>query len=322
MQSKNTKKGIMFGVIGTFLIGLQPIFANSRPMILDPYFFAATTTMVQAIVFIPFVMLERNRLKALRIRMINNNENIEIVNSQINGWKNKKLVLLFVGFIFGVGNILFYAGYELSGAINGSLAQKSTVLFGLIYGYIFLKDRITKVQILFSCLLLIGLILAVTHGSFNLLEFNIGVLIILILTAIWMFGHTITKKSIFISSSSTPTQLVFIRNWISGLILFSTYFLFFPIENFHLFSDPVNLFSICSMGIVYSAGLWCWYKTLSYVDVSVATILTSPTPIATAFFATIILNETFTLYHLLGMIIVIGSIIMIVREEKEVVEVR
>ncbi|MEJ2296293.1 MAG: EamA family transporter, partial [Candidatus Lokiarchaeota archaeon] len=64
-------------------------------------------------------------------------------------------------------------------------------------------------------------------------------------------------------------------------------------------------------------GLFCWYKTLSYLDVSKATIILSPTPIVTAIFASFILGEVFTIFHLIGTILVIISIYAIVRQKQK-----
>jgi drug/metabolite transporter (DMT)-like permease len=69
------------------------------------------------------------------------------------------------------------------------------------------------------------------------------------------------------------------------------------------------------MGGTYGIGLYFWYNTLNYLDVGKASILVSPTPIVTAVFATLFLGEVFTLFHFIGMIIVITSIIIIMREK-------
>jgi drug/metabolite transporter (DMT)-like permease len=240
---------------------------------------------------------------------------IEEMDSFLNGYKKNKLLLIFVGSAFGFGMILFFIGYQLAGAINGSLAQKATVFFSLLFGWLILHEKITKKQILFSGILFLGLILAVTQGSFNILEINVGVLILLLLSGIWMFTHSLTKP-ILDKNEATPIQMVFIRNAVGGVILISTYFVFFPIENIKLLLDLVNIFWFCAMGTVYSIGLFCWYKTLAYLDVNKASLLYSPTLIITAIFSTILLREIFTILHLIGTIIIILSIIMIVREKK------
>ncbi|TKJ23498.1 MAG: hypothetical protein CEE42_12065 [Promethearchaeota archaeon Loki_b31] len=314
-MNNNLKKGLIFGVIGNFFVGFQPIIANSRPAALDAHIFAVMTCLVEAVIFLPLILIEKKVNLAK-----NNNASTNHSNSMIKNWRKNIWLFLFIGIIFGLNQLLFFIGYELAGAINGSLTQKTTVFFSLIFGFLILKERITKVQIIFSTILFFGLILAISQGSFNLLTFSVdilsGVLIMLFITCLWMFGHSITKP-VFARNEATPTQMVFIRNILSGIFLFSTYFLFFPFENISLLFVPTNQFYYISMGAIYGAGLYCWYKTLSYLDVSKATILFSPTPIITAIFATLFLGELFTIFHLIGLVIIIVSIVIIVRQKEE-----
>ena len=313
-MNKNLKKGLLFGVIGNIFVGFQPIIANSRPVALDAHIFAALTCLIEAIIFLPLIIIEK-KVNLAKINKISTNHS----NSMMKNWRKNIWLFLFIGIIFGLNQLLFFVGYELAGAINGSLTQKTTVFFGLIFGFLILKERITKVQVLFSTILFFGLVLAITQGSFNLLTFSLdilsGVLIMLLITCLWMFGHSITKP-VFARNEATPTQMVFIRNFLSGIILFSTYFLFFPLTNISLLFVPINQFYYISMGAVYGVGLYCWYKTLSYLDVSKATILFSLTPIITAIFATLFLGELFTPFHFIGSVIVILSIVIIVKQKK------
>ena len=70
------------------------------------------------------------------------------------------------------------------------------------------------------------------------------------------------------------------------------------------------------MGLDYSVSLFLWYKTLSYIQIGKAGVINSVTPIITALFAWIILGDVFTIFHVIGMVIIIISIYMIVREKK------
>ncbi len=312
LPNENLKKGLFYAIAMVILVGLQPIIANSRPAELDSYIFAAMTCIIESIIFFPIIMIERRNLKISKIE--DPKKTIEI-ESLLNGWKKHKLFLVYLGINFGIAQILFFLSYQLAGAINGSLAQKTTVIFSLLFGYIINKEPIKKSQVIFSFILLFGVTLAITQGLFNLLEFNLGVILMLITVAIWMLGHAITKK-VFDKNEATPIQLVFSRNALSGIILFSTYFLLFPLENFNLLFNPINIFYFLAMGTIYGVGLFCWYKVLTCLDVSKASVLGSPTPIVTAFFA-IFLGEIFNLFHLIGLFIIIISIYFIVREKKE-----
>lgn len=313
-MSNNLKKGLIFGVIGTILIGLQPIIAISAKSI-DSHAFAAMTCLIEALLFLPIMFLE-NQLKDKKAnsdKVFNSNRSFLI------NWKKNFWLLLFLGVIFSVNQLLFFVGYRLAGAINGSLTQKTSVFFGLLFGFFLLKERISKIQVVLSIILFFGLVIAITQGSLDFLVLNvdilIGVLLVLLITALWMFGHTLTKQ-LFSRKEFTPAQMVFIRNLLSGFILILT-FIIFSSNNFSVFFNPLNWFYFILMGCVYGLGLFFWYKTLSYLDVSNATIVLSPTPIVTAIFATLLLADHFTIFHFVGSVIVILSIVIIVKQKKE-----
>ncbi|MFX0186382.1 MAG: DMT family transporter [Candidatus Hodarchaeota archaeon] len=311
MSNKNQVKGIIFALIALLLVSLQPIVAIARPKIIDFYIFAAMTCLIQAIIFLPLVAIERKKIKSsIQIEQIDSPD-LELF---LNGWKKNKKFLIYLGINFAIAQILFFVAYQLAGAINGSLAQQTTIVFALLFGYLVNREKISKIQIFFVLILFFGLILAITQGSFNLLEFNIGVLIMFGTTALWMLAHTLTKP-ILDRNELTPIQVVFIRNALSGLILISTYFIFFPIENINMLFEPINLFFFICMGILYGFDVLFWYKSLNKIEVSKATVLVSPMPLLTAVFAFLILGELLTIFHLIGAIIIIFSIFIIVREK-------
>ena len=152
------KKGLIFGVFGILLIGFQPIVANSAKFI-DSHAFAAMTCLIEAILFFPFMFLEA-RMNQNREDGINE---LVINKSILKSLKKNFWLLIFIGIIFSVNQLLFFVGYRLAGAINGSLTQKTSVFFGLLYGFLLLKEKISKVQIVFSIVLFFGLVIAITQ---------------------------------------------------------------------------------------------------------------------------------------------------------------
>ncbi|MBA7544934.1 hypothetical protein ES705_37296 [subsurface metagenome] len=313
MENYNLKKGLICGTIGVLGISLQPIIANSRPSVIDPYIFAAVTALIMATIFFPLFLFERHKLKSSID--VNSDEKIY---SLLNGWKKKNNLkfLAIIGITFSIVPVLLFLSFDLAGAINSSLTLKSEVFFALIFGYIFLKEKsISKVQLLFCATLFFGVYVAITQGSFNLLEFNIGVLFLLLDVTLFTLVHTFTKAR-FDRNELSPIQVVFIRSLLSGIILFSTYFIFFPLDRINIVFNPNYFIYYLLMGLDYSVSLFLWYKTLSYIQIGKAGVLNSITPIITAFFAWIILGDLFTIFHLIGMVIIIISIYMIVREKK------
>jgi len=316
VANQNFKKGLLFGTVAIFTIGLQPVIATSRPEIIDPYLFAAITALIEALIFLPLYTLERRKLKN-RIE-VETDENQQIKSrSLLNGWKeaNNIKLLLLIGLTFSIVPILNYIGFEIAGPINSSLIFKSEIIFALIFGFLFLKEKISLVQILFCFLLFLGVIISVTEASFNLLEINTGVIILLISVSIFTLVHTVTKSG-FDRNELFPTQVVFIRNIFSGILLFSTYFLFFPLENILIVIDPQYFIFFLLMGVDYGVSLFLWYKSLTYIDIGKASVILSLTPIVTAFFSSIFLGDKLTVFHLIGTFIIIFSIAIIVRQKQ------
>ena len=154
MGTENLKKGLLFGIIAIFTIGLQPVIANSRPKIIDPYLFAVITSLIEALIFLPVYILERRKLK-VSIE-IETDEKLQLMNkSLLNGWKkvNSIKLVLIIGLTFSIVPVLNYIGFELAGAINSSLIFKSEIIFALIFGYLLLKEKVSKLQVLFCFLL-------------------------------------------------------------------------------------------------------------------------------------------------------------------------
>ena len=304
-MENNIKKGLIFGIIGVFLIGLQPVIANSRPSIIDPYIFAAFTALVEATIFLPLYILERKKLNSIREKIP---ENIGNIDSLLNGWKERANIklLLIIGLTFTIVPILLYIGYELAGAINSAITLKSEIIFAL---------KFTKIQLIFCFLLFFGLIITITQGFSNLLELNIGILILLLSVALFTFIHTLTKVKLD-RNELFPTQIIFIRNLLSGIIILSIYLIFFPLEDLHIILNPKNFIFILLMGFDYGFSLFFWYKTLTYIQIGTATIINSLTPFTTVLFSFIILGDVITIFHLIGTFIMIFSIIMIVREKE------
>lgn len=318
MAPENLKKGLIFGICAAFVVGLQPVIANARPSEIDFYIFAAMTNLVEFLIFFPLFLLERRHLKKDLARNITMEER-DICDSKLHGWKKNIKIIILIGLIFTAVPVFNFFGLEYAGAINGSLVLKTRILFSLLFGYLILHEKVTPLQIVFSFVLFFGVTLAITQGEFFILEFNIGVIILLINVIISPFGHNLTKSRLN-RNEVTPYLVIIVRNLCSIIILFSTYFLIFPLENIGIFLNPINYFWFILMGCTYGFGLLLWYRTMSYLDMSKAMTLLSFTTIVTAIFATIFLDEVFTLFHLTGTFIMIISTIIIVKPKKPDVE--
>ncbi|MHA1457044.1 MAG: EamA family transporter, partial [Promethearchaeota archaeon] len=162
-MNREYKRGLIYGILGNIFVGFQPIIANSRPSSLDAHIFAAMTCIIEMLIFLPLVLMEI--YKPFNKKQDENSKREKLIIT-LKNWKKNIWLLIFIGFIFGINQLLFFIGYSLAGAINGSLTQKTTVFFGLIFGFLILKEKISRKQVIFSITLFLGLIIAITQGSF------------------------------------------------------------------------------------------------------------------------------------------------------------
>jgi hypothetical protein len=81
MDNYNFKKGLLYSVIGAILIGLQPVIANSRPVSIDAYIFAAVTALFEAIIFLPIYLIERKKYNSL---LKNSQQNVKPIPIMMN----------------------------------------------------------------------------------------------------------------------------------------------------------------------------------------------------------------------------------------------
>ncbi|MGV9171296.1 MAG: DMT family transporter [Promethearchaeia archaeon] len=319
MEQKNLWKGIAYAALSLLFVSFQPIIANARPKELDPFLFAATTCLIETLLFFPMLIIETKVIASRIKKQRNKNPKQEKLFHPLKKLGEHKLFLFYIGLNFGIAQVLYFIAYGLAGSINGSLAQQTTIIFGLLFSFLILKEKPTKVQIFFSFILLLGLVLAVTKGRFNVIDLNFGVIFMLFVTCLWMLAHSLSRK-VFSRNEITPIQLAFIRNMISGLFLIILYVFFFPIQNITLLLKPINLIFMILMGLAYGIDVFFWYLSLKYIEVNKATVIASPMPILTAFLAFTILGEKFTIYHLMGAIIIIFSILIIVNQKQEVIK--
>jgi len=317
MVDKNTKFGIFFAILANITGGIQPVIANMRPSLIDSYLFAGMTALIQMLLFIPIYFFE-NLYRKRKVQTKNNLSDLNVSNKFKLYFGNSKWYLfVIIGLMFSFVMFLYYSGLRYAGSINGTLALKSTAFFGLLFGALLLKERVSKLQIIFSIFLFFGLVIAVTQGNFNLLELNLGVLMILLCAAIWMFGHS-SSRPYLRNGITFSSELVLWRNIFTSIILIISYVLIFGIEKFiFLVSIPEHIYSYFVGGLIYGLNVFFWYQIIKYLKISIGTILITPQVIVTAFFGSIFLNEPFTIYHVIGLIIIISSIIVINYDSKK-----
>ena len=96
------------------------------------------------------------------------------------------------------------------------------------------------------------------------------------------------------------------------------YFLFNPIEKIQTIFIPENLVNIILISGTYAIGHYCWYNSMKNIDLALSSSIQALQPIITSVLAFFILQEQFTVYHLIGLIVITSSILIIFYDKNKV----
>ncbi len=301
-KSPKFKFGVLMAVITLFAIASQPIISGKRPAILDPVIFALATNLFENLIILPF---------AIKDTIYNRKSNPYFIKETIRKywWR-----FLIIGSVFAVSLIMFFYGFDISGAISGSIVMKSDIIFTLIIGWIFLREKASVLQIIFTGIILLILVYTFTSGTFQIDQINIGTVILFIMPLLWTIGNSVAKP-LLKDGIITPSQIIYIRTLISTILLCIFYFLIFPMSNIMLFVNWKNLLFMFLIGFSYTLGHIGWYTSIKHIDLAISSAITAPQPIVTSIFAWLILSEPIEIYHYIGLAVIFVSILIILMDK-------
>lgn len=275
-------EGTFLAFLGMFLYGIEPVVIKANPT--NPMSFAAFSAIIASLILWPIVF-------------------------STSSWKEARESPQYIpkAALVGVfGTALAYIAYsygaQLSTAINASLITRAEVLFSFVLSYIILREKITKNQILWSVLILLGLTLVITQGK--VIVPRKGDLLLLLVPLFWQSGHVIAKRLPY-----NPFLIAAFRNTFGGILLL-------------LLALPQGLefskFAIAE-ALILSLGQVVWYLSIKRINLSKATAIITPAP-AVAIGVAIVLGETFTSYHMVGFILITVGTLMVSRIKSELKE--
>lgn len=300
----NGTKGILFASLTLVVTALQPVLAKARPPVLDSIFFSFTTMLFELVFFLPLLLKERLAAKPER----------DAAGTIPRPRARRTGRLLVIAACFALALPLFFLGFDLTDATTGSIMLKSSVLFSLAYGYRFIQERVTPRQVVFSIVMIAGLVLALAGGTTTLV-INLGALLLVFVPFLWTIGHGLTRP-LLRDGEITGTTMIVIRNAFGAATTLAIYIAIFPASNLAWLLVPEHVSASALMAASYAAGHFGWYKAITYMDLNKATIIVAPTPIITSLFEYIVLGTIVTWFDVAGMIIVTGSILVIFHDKR------
>ncbi len=219
------------------------------------------------------------------------------------------LVAIAVGLLnSGLAPFLWFTGLSMTTAVNASLISSIDVIFAVLFGYLFLSERIRGMQIAGAGIVLIGVIM-MHVGPRASFHFAVGDIFILFAVITFASGTTLFKKYL---TGEHPEVALFIRN-LSGIacIVFVCFFARFSI--FSNISDaPFSIFLPLIAFAFFSRflNLSFLYGALDRLPATTVALVLNASPLSGLFFAAVLLGETISSAQAVAALFIIFGLIV------------
>ncbi|MGD9276055.1 MAG: DMT family transporter [Candidatus Pacearchaeota archaeon] len=305
MKKRGISKKEIFGtllVLMTAIISGFSIIANKFFVAsIDPLLFTALRSFFIGIIFfgISLYFYKKNNFKKLNKTP----------------WKN----LLLIGIIGGgFAFWLFFSGLKLTLGSRAAFLHKTLPIYACILGFIFLKEKITKKQLIAISIMLSGLLaMQLTKLS---LDIRIGDFLVLGATILWAVENVISKK--VMNKNESNWIVTFSRMFFGSLILFAIIFLTQKTNLIFSLTKPQLIYILFS-GIFLFLYVLTWYWGLKYINLSKASTILLLAPVVSLIFGVLWLKESVSILQLIGSILILfgAYIIVTIKSEKRIKEI-
>jgi len=293
-MNRNLRTGVGLSFVSLLLLGLMPIISNSRPMEIGALNFTLYLSIWQLIFAAPVFLIEYK------------SSDRGIFKADISSSLKKKsgVIMLTTGAMFGLSTFLYVLSLEKAGTVSASVAIQSYPLFVILWETLFLKKKKNRAELFFTFLLLVSLYYLGTNGTWLIDGLSYWFLFALSVPLIWSVAHLLIKD-VLDNTPITPTQVTLFRVFTSAIMICTIAVISNGLNPvMKLMSDFRFQLFAAAMGFVYYLELINWFYAVKYVDVSVASSITTPWPAVTLILAVTFLHESIELYQVIALIIV------------------
>jgi drug/metabolite transporter (DMT)-like permease len=207
-------------------------------------------------------------------------------------------------------NSFTYISLQTTLVINASLMTSITPLLIIGFSWLIFKTKTNLFQFLGIFLSLLGVFNIVLKGNINNLYnlyFTPGDLWMFIAVFSWGLYSVLLKKiDVRLSQLATLEVMIFI-----GLIFIFPFYVIESLNNSFFPNNNADLYMIFYVAIF--AGIisfFCWNKGVSLIGASRASLFLHLIPIFSSVWAIFLLNENFSLFHIIGAIFIIIGIFL------------
>ncbi|MFC0562552.1 DMT family transporter [Halalkalibacter alkalisediminis] len=237
----------------------------------------------------------------------------------IPAFSKKDIGILFLQALSGVFlfSIFMLYGLKYTTAMEGGIITSTLPAVVAVIAFIMLKEKLTRFTII-GILLAVGGTLAINiSGAFSDIERGAAPILgnLLIIGAVIgealfiIFGKSISKR---VSPLAISTMVS-----VFGVILF------LPLAVYEATSFPLTEVSLKDWGLIFYFGVVVtvlafvlMYQGIEKVPASTAGVLTGVLPISAVLLSSLILKESLSSFHVIGMVLVLAAIYLISVDSK------
>ncbi|MEK4230718.1 DMT family transporter [Solibacillus sp. FSL H8-0538] len=208
-------------------------------------------------------------------------------------------------------NTLVYIGVHYTTSINASLMNSSTPIIIYILSFIFLKEHLTKFQLLGTGLSLLGVLFIISGGSIESIvafTFNKGDLVVLMAVFCWSVYSLLIKQF----AGRLPGYSTFLVTIAIGAIMlvpFTVYELLKTTTTIYWSFSTIS--AILYVGIIASiVAFLSWNSGVVSLGANKASIYLNFIPLFASIFAVIFLGEDVLPAQIIGGLAIVGGVLL------------
>lgn len=215
----------------------------------------------------------------------------------------KELVLIILaGALLGINWILLFESYRYTSLATATLCYYMAPIFVIIFSLIFLKEKLTRTQIITMTIALLGITLVSGVFDGGKIEGLKGILFGL--GAAVCYGLVVVTNRMTGNASATYKTIVQLST--TAIILLPYNFINHEFD--HLILSSSNLILILILGILHTGIAYTiYFNAIKDVDGQSLAIYSYIDPIVTIILSTCLLHEAMSIYEIIGMILVLGA---------------
>lgn len=216
------------------------------------------------------------------------------------------LSALFNPFLYFLGESF---GLKFTSSTISAVVIATIPVFTPVAGYLIFKERLTRLNILGVVLSFSGILIMLVNPDLALTASPLGIFCLLF-AVVSAIGYSIFLKKL--SSSYSPVTIIAVQNLL-GAFFFLPLFLIFGWKSFITTPVTRELISALLQLSIFASSMAFIFFTIAVRELGIgkSNIFTNFIPVFTAGFSYFILSEHFSIFKIIGMLIVIGGVFLV-----------